>query len=129
MFALGGVILRAVNFFCSIYFVSTIFVLDLYSSLNIKGDIAQNLKMHLLGPTTDEGENMFSLFGKLYVDKNNSLSFVVPFSFCLTYEWDPLLDYYIDDPYVGDMLMFRISMQQHPWGVNFLLCTKEVCDA
>jgi hypothetical protein len=85
--------------------------------------------MHLLGLTTDKGENMSSLFGKLYADRSNSPSYVVPFNFCPTYKWDPLPDYYIDRPYVGDMLMFRIPMQQHPWGVNVLLCTKEVCDA
>jgi hypothetical protein len=97
--------------------------------LNIEGDIAQDLKMHLLGPTIDKGESMSSLFGKLYVDRSNSPFFVVPFSFCLTYKWDPLLDYYIDRPYVGDMLMFKVPVQQHPWGVNVLLCTTEVSDA
>ncbi len=97
--------------------------------MNIEGDIAQNLKMHLLVPTTNKGENMSSLFGKLYVDRSNSPSFVMPFNFCPTYEWDPLLDYYIDHPYVGDMLMFKVPVQQHPWGINVLLCSKEVCNA
>jgi hypothetical protein len=83
--------------------------------------------MHSLGPITDERENMSSLFGKLYENRSKSPSSIVPFNFCPTYEWDPLLDYYIDHPYVGDMLMFRIPMQQHPRGVNVLLCTKEVC--
>jgi hypothetical protein len=63
------------------------------------------------------------------VDKSNSPSYVVPFNFCSTYKWDPLLDYYIDHPYVGDMLMFKVLMQQHPWGINVLLCTNKVCDA
>ncbi len=53
---------------------------------------------------------MSSLFGKLYVDRSNSPSFVMPFNFCPTYEWDPLLDYYIDRPYVGDMLMFKVPV-------------------
>jgi hypothetical protein len=75
----------------SIFFLQYLSTLDLYSSLNTKDDIAQNLKMHLLGPTTDEGENISSLLGKLYVNRNNN-PFVVPFNFCPKYEWDPLLN-------------------------------------
>jgi hypothetical protein len=34
----------------------------------------------------------------------------------MTYEIKPLLDYCINHPYIGDVLLFKLPLQEPPWG-------------
>ncbi len=85
------------------------------------------VNMHLLRFNADNGETLLSLLGRLQVD----LSFLPRCNLLFTlppttiYELDPLPDYFIDHPYIGDLLLFKVSLQEHPWGVNLVVCTEE----
>jgi hypothetical protein len=79
--------------------------------------------MHLLGLNATNGEHLLSLFNKLCVDKSSLPRHIVPNTLPSTpiYELDPLPEYCIDHPHLGNLLLFKVPMQQHPWGVNAIL--------
>jgi hypothetical protein len=83
--------------------------------------------MHLLGLNATNGEHLLSLFNKLCVDKSSLPRHIVPNTLPSTpiYELDPLPEYCIDHPHLGNLLLFKVPMQQHPWGVNAILCNKD----
>jgi hypothetical protein len=74
--------------------------------------------MHLLRVNGDNGETMSSLFGKVRLDKSSIPSYNRLYTnlVIVTYEIKPLLDYCINHPYIGDVLLFRLPLQEHPWG-------------
>jgi len=85
------------------------------------------VNMHLLRFNDDNGKTLSSLLGRLQVYISFFLGCNLPFTLPpnTIYELDPPPDYFIDHPYIGDMLLFRVSLQEHPWGVNLVVCTKE----
>jgi hypothetical protein len=83
--------------------------------------------MHLLGVNGDNGETMSSLFRRVQLNKNSIPSSKHPYTnlVIVTYEIKPLLDYCINHPYIGDVLLFKVPLHEHPWGVNTMLCIEE----
>jgi hypothetical protein len=89
--------------------------------------ISSFVKMHLLRFNVDNGETLLSSLGRLQVDISFLLGCNLPFILLPTtiYELDPLPDYFIDHLYIKDLLLFRVSLQEHPWGVNIVVYIKE----
>jgi hypothetical protein len=84
--------------------------------------------MHLLGVNYDNRQPLSSLFRRLQVGRNYNLGCRnVPYTLPTTtrYKLDPILGYCIDHPYIGDLILFRVLLQEHPWGMNVVLCNGE----
>ncbi len=76
----------------------------------------------------DNGVPLSSLFGRLQVGRSynprcrNILSILLATT---RYKLDPLPHYCIDHLYIGEMLLLKVPLQEHPWGVNVVLCNGE----
>ncbi len=83
--------------------------------------------MHLLRSNGEIRESLSSLFNKLQVDQSFILGSWVPYNLpqIIVYELDPLPNYCIDHPHLRDLLLFRVPLQEHMWGVNAMLCSRE----
>jgi hypothetical protein len=42
------------------------------------------------------------------------------------FEIEPLPFYYIDHPKLGDLLVYKVLLRAHPWGVNFIFIKLEI---
>jgi hypothetical protein len=40
----------------------------------------------------------------------------------------PLPSYYIDCPRIGDLIVYKVPIIMHPWGVDFILVKLEFYD-
>jgi hypothetical protein len=83
--------------------------------------------MHLLGPNVESQKHLSSLFKRLCLDQNSIPRTLMPYILPSTaiFELDPLSHYCINHPHLGDLLLYRVSMHVHPWGMNVVLCNKE----
>jgi hypothetical protein len=44
----------------------------------------------------------------------------------LKFEIEPLPSYCINRPKLGDLLVYKVPLRVHPWGVNFILIKLEI---
>jgi len=44
------------------------------------------------------------------------------------FEIEPLHEYYINCPNIGDLIVYKVPTRVHPWGINFILVTPEIWD-
>ncbi len=42
------------------------------------------------------------------------------------FEIEPLLSYYIDRLKLSDLIVYKVFLQVHPWGVNFILVKPQI---
>jgi hypothetical protein len=78
----------------------------------------------MLGPTGEIGESLSSLFNMLQVNQSFIPIFLVFYNLPQTIVYE-LSNYCIDHPRLGDLLLFRVPFEEHPWGVNAMSCSKE----
>jgi hypothetical protein len=44
------------------------------------------------------------------------------------FEIEPLLEYCIDRPNIGNVIVYNVPTRVHPWGVNFIFVIPEIQD-
>jgi hypothetical protein len=65
-------------------------------------------------------------FGSLSLARTTQPKQVVVLPKPLVFEIKPLTSYCINHPKLSDLIVYKVPLQMHPWGVNFILVKPQI---